>query len=51
MKIFLIVLAMVALASCSNQAEPSAPSTKVVDSALKSAPDTIKAISLDSVKR
>jgi hypothetical protein len=51
MKIVVIVLALVGLTACNNQAEPSPPSTKVVDSALKTAPDTIKAISVDSVKR
>ncbi|HEV3413710.1 MAG TPA: hypothetical protein VG101_14620 [Puia sp.] len=52
MRIFLIMLAMVGLAACnSNSMGPAAPSTKRVDSAVSAAPDTIKAISIDSVKR
>jgi hypothetical protein len=53
MRFFLIVLAtglgwMIGLAACNNNAEPAAPSTKRVDSVVAAAPDTIKAISLDS---
>jgi len=51
MRIFLIVLAVIGSAACNNNAEPAAPSTKRVDSVVAAAPDTIKAIILDSVKR
>jgi|HubBroStandDraft_2_1064218.scaffolds.fasta_scaffold101199_2 hypothetical protein len=36
------------LTACNNDAEPAAPSTKRVDSVVAAAPDTIKAISVDS---
>jgi hypothetical protein len=56
MRVLLIVLVAAlggagSLAACNNQAETAAPSTKRVDSVVAAAPDTIKAISLDSVKR
>ncbi|HXB34267.1 MAG TPA: hypothetical protein VNV35_12630 [Puia sp.] len=56
MKIVVIVLAGALggagiLAACNNSPEPAALSTKRVDSVVAAAPDTIKAISLDSVKR
>jgi hypothetical protein len=51
MRIFLIVLALAGLAACNNGAGPAAPSTRVVDSVVRAAPDTIKAIAVDSVKR
>ncbi|HTR28661.1 MAG TPA: hypothetical protein VMH27_05295 [Puia sp.] len=47
----LILLTMAGLAACNNGAQPAAPSTKAVDSAAAAAPDTIKAISPDSLKR
>jgi hypothetical protein len=56
MKIFVIVLFVAAgcavgLAACNNNPEPAVPSVKRVDSAVAAAPDTIKAISMDSVRR
>jgi hypothetical protein len=56
MRFFLIVLVAslgcaVGLAACDNHPEPAAPATKRVDSVIAAAPDTIKAISVDSVKR
>jgi hypothetical protein len=39
----------VGLAACNNSPEPAVPSVKRVDSAVAAAPDTIKAISVDSV--
>jgi hypothetical protein len=53
MKIGVIVLVVAAgfaggLAACNNSPEPAAPSVKRVDSAVAAAPDTIKAISVDS---
>jgi hypothetical protein len=55
MKIVVIALVAVGVAvglgACNEGAEPAAPSTKVVDSATAAAPDTIKAISIDSVVR
>jgi hypothetical protein len=52
MKTILFTLLIIAgMAACNNSAESAAPSTKAVDSATAAAPDTIKAISLDSLKR
>jgi hypothetical protein len=56
MRITLIVLLVVmgcaaCLAACNNNSGSMAPSTMAVDSALRAAPDTIKAGSLDSVVR
>jgi hypothetical protein len=51
MKIFLLLLVMAGLAACNNRPEAAAPSTKRVDSVVAAAPDTIKPISVDSVKR
>jgi hypothetical protein len=55
MKILFLVLLTAAivlyLPACNNNPEPAVPSTKPVDSAMAAAPDTIKAISVDSVKR
>ena len=53
MKIVVILVAVAALAGCNNNAEVPAPvpSTKLVDSAAAAAPDTIKAIAVDSVRR
>ena len=48
MKVFLTLLALIGLAACNNNAETAAPSTKRVDSVIAAAPDTIKAISVDS---
>jgi hypothetical protein len=48
---FLIVVALSGLAACNDGAAPAAPSTKRIDSVVAAAPDTIKAISVDSVKR
>jgi hypothetical protein len=50
MRFFLILAAMIGLAACNNS-EPAAPSTKHVDSVVAAAPDTIKAMPVDSVKR
>jgi len=50
MKILFVLLAIVGLAACNNP-QPAAPSTKRVDSVVAAAADTIKAISVDSVKR
>jgi len=49
MKMSLIVLLAAALAACNDGSGPAVPSTKRVDSAVAAAPDTIKAISQDSV--
>ena len=38
----------VCLAACNNNPEPSVLSTKAVDSAMAAAPDTIKAMPVDS---
>jgi hypothetical protein len=51
MKLFLIVVLAVGLAACHDGAGPAAPSARAVDSVVRAAPDTIKAISVDSVKR
>jgi hypothetical protein len=48
---FLLLMIIAGLAGCDNSAGSTAPSTKAVDSATAAAPDTIKAISLDSLKR
>jgi hypothetical protein len=50
MKILLIVLVAAGLAACNDGAGPAGPSTRAVDSVVRVAPDTIKAISVDSVK-
>jgi hypothetical protein len=56
MRITLILLlaamyCVACLAACNNNPEPAAPSTKAVDSAAAAAPDTIKPIPIDSIKR
>jgi hypothetical protein len=51
MRIIVILLAVAVLAACNNNPEPAVPSTKAVDSATAAAPDTIKAIFPDSVRR
>jgi hypothetical protein len=55
MKILFVVLLAAGVAlclpACNNSSVPAAPSTKSVDSAMAAAPDTIKAISVDSMKR
>jgi hypothetical protein len=39
------------LAACNNNAGPAASSTKRVDSVVAAAPDTIRPISLDSIRK
>jgi hypothetical protein len=51
MKTIMLILMIAGLAACNNSPEPATPSTKAVDSAAAAAPDTIKAISLDSLQR
>lgn len=48
MKMSLIVVALAGLAACNDRSGSVAPSTKRVDSAVAAAPDTIKAIPVDS---
>ncbi|HUB60986.1 MAG TPA: hypothetical protein VL978_09800 [Puia sp.] len=38
------------LVACNQRRKPEVPSTKAVDSAVRGAADTIKAIALDSLK-
>jgi hypothetical protein len=52
MRRIFILIAMVGLEAChNNPTEPAAPSMKRVDSAVAAAPDTIKAVPVDSVRR
>jgi hypothetical protein len=57
MKMLVIMLSLAGLTACNDGAGSAAPSTKVVDSAAAAAPDTIKAMPVnsgskpDSVKR
>ena len=48
MKFLIILLVVVGSVACSGGSAPAAPSVKHVDSAVSVAPDTIKALPLDS---
>lgn len=51
MKIVVILLLMIGLAACHDDAKPAAPATKRVDSVVATAPDTIKAMPVDRAGR
>jgi hypothetical protein len=51
MKIAVCLIAVASLAACNNNAAVPAPSTKTVDSAAAAAPDTIKPMAVDSVRK